>query len=599
MKRMFLTKLTVSGPGKPDAVLSFEKGLNVITGDSDTGKTYAYQCLDYILGKGTAPKNITEAQGYSVIALDFTVDDEPYRLERAIGSAKIDISYNGEIVTMPCKHEATNTKNLSRYLLQLLQGHDNNTMLKKNKSNETRSLSFRDIVHLVTVGETDIIAESSAFQAIQHTEQTVRKSVLKYIITGDDDHLLEKVDNTDDENIRRAGVVQFLLLKRKKLLDKIEAIENDKSFQLYTKSESTQVMLNQIKMLRDKIATANITITRNQTAMQKLEKESFSDEVKMVEFEKLNQHYLEELKKNRLVSTYTDYLAQLPHLNCPVCKQNIDPNIIVPDDSEKLFEYFRNYTLQLNQKIEGLTASINDIATRLADNKRTIQKLSDENDQHTKVILERQATLTTLSKNIAAIRQLDAMKKSLEIYRQELISVEGDIIAYGEKAKAMKTSSNSQNSSLYDDYCRAIETVLKDWGFSEEVKVTFDTDTLDLFINGKARSDWGKGYRAFIMSAMVIGLMRYCIENNRLHPGFVIIDSPLVSLKERKKDSSNQWIADYMEKKMVEDIVEKDCMHQVLIFENKDIQYSYQYNYIEFYHDWDGRKGFIPLQDKD
>lgn len=65
--------------------------------------------------------------------------------------------------------------------------------------------------------------------------------------------------------------------------------------------------------------------------------------------------------------------------------------------------------------------------------------------------------------------------------------------------------------------------------------VTFDDETLDLSIDGKARSDWGKGYRAFILSAMVIGLMRYCFKNNRLHPGFVILDSPLVSLKERKR----------------------------------------------------------------
>lgn len=124
--------------------------------------------------------------------------------------------------------------------------------------------------------------------------------------------------------------------------------------------------------------------------------------------------------------------------------------------------------------------------------------------------------------------------------------------------------------------------------------MTFDAETLDLSINGKARSDWGKGYRAFILSAMVIGLMRYCFKNNRLHLGFVILDSPLVSLKERKKDEDGEWISDYMEKKMVEDILEEDRMHQVIIFENKDIQYSHQYNYVQFNHEGNARKGFIP-----
>ena len=87
--------------------------------------------------------------------------------------------------------------------------------------------------------------------------------------------------------------------------------------------------------------------------------------------------------------------------------------------------------------------------------------------------------------------------------------------------------------------------------------------------------------------------MRYCCENDRPHPGFVIIDSPLVSLKERKK-VSDEWINDYMEKSMIEDIHSQDSSRQVIIFENKDLKYDLDYNYVEFSHEGDGRRGFIP-----
>ena len=60
MKRMTLKKLELFGTGKKDAVLLFHKGLNVITGDSDTGKTYAFQCLNYMLGAEKKPKSIKE-----------------------------------------------------------------------------------------------------------------------------------------------------------------------------------------------------------------------------------------------------------------------------------------------------------------------------------------------------------------------------------------------------------------------------------------------------------------------------------------------------------------------------------------------------------
>ena len=220
-------------------------------------------------------------------------------------------------------------------------------------------------------------------------------------------------------------------------------------------------------------------------------------------------------------------------------------------------------------------------------------QLEDRNSQLLELSNNEQELLAQMSRNIAIIRHFDSMKKSIEIYRQELVAVEGDIVAYSEKVKRIAPQSVIQNSTQYDAYCSSIESVLKSWGFPGEINLSFDSDTLDLYINEKSRSGWGKGYRAFIMSAMVVGLMRYCCENNRPHPGFVIIDSPLVSLKERKK-MSDKWIDDYMEKSMIEDILGQDSSRQVIIFENKDLKYDLDYNYVEFSHEGDERRGFIP-----
>ena len=112
---------------------------------------------------------------------------------------------------------------------------------------------------------------------------------------------------------------------------------------------------------------------------------------------------------------------------------------------------------------------INDIKERLVENNSQIQHLTEENSRKSKLITEQQATLLGLNKNIAIIRQLDAMKKSLEIYRQELASVEMDIIAYGEKVKKPKKAKNKTTTTIYRDYCLEIENVLKQWGFSENI----------------------------------------------------------------------------------------------------------------------------------
>lgn len=226
----------------------------------------------------------------------------------------------------------------------------------------------------------------------------------------------------------------------------------------------------------------------------------------------------------------------------------INPNIITPENEEELFNYFVEKSVELKKRIDDLDISIRDLSARLEATRAETLQLEERNTQLHEAIDQKQNILESLSKNIAVIRQLDAMKKSIEIYRQELISVERDIMVYSEKVKKLALPPATQNMAQYDAYCSSIDKVLKSWGLSDDINVSFDSNTLDLVINNKPRSGWGKGYRAFIMSAMVVGLMRYCCENDRLHPGFVIIDSPLVSLKERKK-VSDEWVNDYMEKK--------------------------------------------------
>src|SRR5215217_4232709 len=55
-----LRRLSLVGPDNPPAEVVFTRGLNVIAGPSDTGKSFIAQCLDYALGGGEVPKAIPE-----------------------------------------------------------------------------------------------------------------------------------------------------------------------------------------------------------------------------------------------------------------------------------------------------------------------------------------------------------------------------------------------------------------------------------------------------------------------------------------------------------------------------------------------------------
>lgn len=80
-----------------------------------------------------------------------------------------------------------------------------------------------------------------------------------------------------------------------------------------------------------------------------------------------------------------------------------------------------------------------------------------------------------------------------------------------------------------DAFAQSVESILADWHFPEAGRVHFDPNTRDLVIAGKPRGARGKGLRAITHAAFTLGLLAHCRASRTPHPGFVILDSPLLS----------------------------------------------------------------------
>ncbi|WP_428250169.1 hypothetical protein, partial [Enterococcus faecium] len=61
---IILDNIKIFGEKVSPVVIGFDKGLNLVGGASDTGKTYLYQLVDSLLGKQELPKEINEAELY-------------------------------------------------------------------------------------------------------------------------------------------------------------------------------------------------------------------------------------------------------------------------------------------------------------------------------------------------------------------------------------------------------------------------------------------------------------------------------------------------------------------------------------------------------
>src|SRR5215471_18559990 len=86
-----LISLLATGPDKVDAVVDFRSPATLIRGPSDTGKSYIRDCLWYLLGGDKTPKKVPEDDGYELLELEFSDDNDNYVVRRALrgGGAQI------------------------------------------------------------------------------------------------------------------------------------------------------------------------------------------------------------------------------------------------------------------------------------------------------------------------------------------------------------------------------------------------------------------------------------------------------------------------------------------------------------------------------
>ena len=85
MSGLLLRYLGYFGPDRPAADLSFEPGLNVICGASETGKSFIAESIDFMLGQKDPVRDIGERKGYDRVRLLVESPDwPPLALDRSV-----------------------------------------------------------------------------------------------------------------------------------------------------------------------------------------------------------------------------------------------------------------------------------------------------------------------------------------------------------------------------------------------------------------------------------------------------------------------------------------------------------------------------------
>lgn len=578
-----LRKLVLRGAGLMDATETFEPGGNILAGESDTGKSYLLHCVDYVFGADELRKRIPEAEAYSDLFVEIENSAGDFlTLKRSLAGGKIAVyrsKFESIGVTQPevvtsKRGTGKGIKDISSVLFPFAGIPE--AVLRKNDRGMTQRLSMRMFLPVLLVDEIAVIDERSPVLGKSGFSETAHKRTFSFMLSGKDDAGIvtsEEQVLVKARSAARLGVITELLAP----------LEDRAAKHQFAGPATSDEIDEAISSINDQLAL----ITEERTNLH-LEREASADQLNRAEsqiialdellsrYHLLDSRYASDLERLDFVAEGAHYFKELQETRCPLCDQVMDGAHAHSAEvsAESVHQSARaeagkilGHRADLAATIEAVTSRVQGRGMQAAAAKANISRIEDRLSQvvipsFTEVaarldnLVNQRIELERASSERDQIRNLNELKRQIETALD---------------TKNEKETWEQLPAKALRDLCSEIETILGEWGWKGPGRVDFDQKEYDIVVDGQSRQSHGKGVRAVLYAAFAIGLLRYCKNKGKPHPGMVVIDSPLTSYKKSKSSSTGDGPVDPgIEASFWESLTRLDDGIQVIIVENKE-----------------------------
>lgn len=607
-----INRVAVDGPGLERASVEFRPGLNVIAGASNTGKTYVYQLIDFLLGSSRTPKPMPAFPGYALASIEIDTRGQGVQTwQRSLsgGDARVyDVSLDliasaALSESLEAEHDSGNPATISGRCLTLsgLFGKE----LRRDVHGKKQSLSFRNLAFLTLIDEKRIITESSPSISGQYTEGTLERSVLGLLLTGVDDASVITKEKPAERKLRlRSELATFEKLRAEKELRlstfnvDIANLPAQRLRLAATVEQAAELRANQQEQLNT--AASHRDATWGELELVRSRRLFVGEQLKRLRL--LSEHYASDVA--RLESTHEagELFERLPTGHCPVCG-HVPAMSEGPKVVDKHLHEFRAACAAELSKIDALsrdlTAGIKTLesedgalAKRAGELHSELKKanavisdllhrkLGDADEKLTELV----AAQTHLAEAAFVAAEVEDLR-GRQVLTEKALKVRIPRTKLAKKVEASGTVA----------FCEIVEDLLRAWKFPLDGRVTWSDERFDLVIGSENRGDLGKGYRAITHAAFTIGLMRYCRAHMLPHPGVVVLDSPLNPFKGPDRDTE-QRINQDVQDAFYANLASNNSGDQVIILENTEPPASVRSSasYVRFSgNPTTGRQGFF------
>jgi len=426
MGRLHINKLIISG-SKGVSTVDFGERLTLITGPSDTGKSYIFKSIYYLLGADKNNVPFDPSIGYDTVSMELRKGLSNVTVTRKIGDSIITvIDETGESIYKTKGKE----NNISDFYSELLDISPS-LMIPYNADGQTQRFSLRTLKSLFMIREDNTETESPILLPPQNQSATAFLAGLLYILYEQDFSDYDANENKKSKAAKKAAVQKYILGNKEKLQAKKGYLEK-----LLNNSQSDfENITNLVDNLQKELEDTNKLISDSIKSLRE-----YGNKIINVE---------DQLRgKNLLLSRYkaleSQYIADIERLGFVVQGETIihkhETPVYCPFCDNQMNEKQEDSYLEASQaevkKIlinsEDLSLTINDVKTEIANftigleqlqaQRNTIQNtINSELKPQKSSILQKIEKYTSF---IQATNDLRLINSILESYENDLIHLD-------------------------------------------------------------------------------------------------------------------------------------------------------------------------------
>lgn len=577
----YIKRITLVTDNGVQSSVEFDAGLNIVYGESNTGKSLIVDCIDYMYG--ASEHRFEPKLALKEIRMLVDVDGHSLTMVRKIDSNDFEVSSLVPGIDSGTYKTGNAKKSISNVWLQLM-GIDDEVKIIQTLTGKTQRLTLRTFYHILLIDEQRVQAVNSILSSGIGFNKKVGTPVLSsllYFATGNNYLPKDAGKDKTTRKERKDAVKKFVDRSMSKLAEK-------KICELQNLSKETPAEIQQ------KVDQALNAIGAAEGAIEEVTNQSRIIADKIIEID--NQIAECRVLRNRNASLQTQYDSDIKRLtfivegdihgedipkldHCPFC------------NGELTKEKEESCMTAAVAEVEKIEAQIRDLRSVQESIVAEIKELTNARS----VLVEQRRQIDTqiraeLRPQILELRsRLADYTQALNQYKaKELIDSFSDVLVselkITEEEESLVVNVNVQqkfNDAFKDRLNVILKSLLEKCNYQHFTGARFDSDDYDVVVNGHLKKSQGKGFRAFLNTILAIAVQNCLDEYHKYHLGLLVVDSPILSLKEKEDHIGEEHTSETMKKGLFKYLLSHQNERQTIIIENEIPQLDYSTAHLE------------------